>query len=325
VLHIVHNNDGVFSPTQLERKIREVGIFEDKFGKPKVGHSTLYHYRKVLEGLSFVKLEYGKYFISSDENTCNFLKSTSLQTPLNDKAKELLRIKIMNNKECKEKFFDLFMKKNDYYLNDFRTNGSTVGVRNLKQHPIISRKYNNPSDKPQKKPLKLVNAVELIPLYGIPKTIDDFDSLQAIFWGVRLWALELDLINEVFSFQYKNRVMYATNPDVSKETLFSYLLKNVYTNESSNWIEVYMPTYIETTCLETRVPVRTLHDFLESMINRNNAEISLVSVTMNVMKSQSPYGGMDETFLHLYPYINRIGHISHLRIRKEKVGGIIFE
>lgn len=99
----------------------------------------------------------------------------------------------------------------------------------------------------------------------------------------------------------------------------------MYTNESSHWIEIYIPAYIETICLETRVSVRTLHDFIKTMINRNSAEISLVSVTLNVIKSQSPYGGMDETFLYLYPYINKVGHISHIRIRKEKVGGIIIE
>ena len=316
VLHIVHNNDGVLTPTQLESKIREANIFKNAYGKQKVGHSTLYHYRKMLERLSFVKLEFGKYTTLDDEYTRGFLSVTSLYDPLNDNAKELLRIKIINNEDCRKVFFDLFMRTSDYLLYDFRMNGLTVNVKNLKDYPIKSKNYNSSSYKLQGKKSKKVNAVELTPAYGIPKTIDNFDSLQAIYWGIRLWALDLDLINEVFSFHYQSRVMYATNPFVSNETLFFYLMKNGYTKENSNWIEVYMPAYVENTCLETRVSVHSIHNFIETMINRNKAEISLVSITMNVIKSNSPYEGMDETFLKLYPYINREGHISHLRIRK---------
>ena len=150
ILHIVHNNDGVFSPTQLESKIREAGIFRNKYGKAKVGHSTLYHYRKVLEGLSFVKLEFGKYFILDDEYTREFLRITSPHIPLNDNAKELLRIKIINIKDCRKNFFDLFMLVNEYSLYDFRTNGLTVKVQNLKDHPIISKGHHNFLDKPPK-------------------------------------------------------------------------------------------------------------------------------------------------------------------------------
>lgn len=325
ILHIIYNTNGSLSPSQLDQKVRESAIFRDDYGRPKVGHSTLYHYRKVLEGLSLVNLERGRYFTSNDEGTSEFLKVTASEGYPSERAKEILRIKILSNRECRENFFDLFMRVKDYSLDDLRMKGSFAKVQILQNQPIISKKVTTTSDKLNKNITKRVNSVEIIPFSGVSKIIDNFDSLQAIFWGVRLWALELDIINEVYSSQYKSRVMYATDPKVSNENLFHYLLEEGSSSDNSNWIEFYMPAYVEKVCLKTRVPIKVLHNFIKSMIHKNEAAISFVAVTMNVMKSDSPYEGMDETLLYLYPYINEIGHISHIRIRKKNIGGIKFE
>lgn len=310
ILHIVERNNGKLNVAGLERVVREKKLFRDKNGTPKVGHSTLYHYRKIMENLSLISLEYNKnYWISDDNLTSDFLRLTNNSSPMDEDAKECLRKKILENDDCKRNFFDLFISKSSYDLSEFRSEGVPVRVKIVDYERIIAKRSGSKKSHP----------IKLFSYSGSSRLLDSYDAIQAIFWGVRLWSVRLDITNEIYDFNNNERVIYPIATNVDYKTLFTLLVKTGRKRQDSNWLEIYLPEFIYSACTVLRPSLKSIHLFITSLIENDVAMVSYVPVTMSVITANSPYGGMDETFLRLYPYISGVGHISHLRLQEEKV------
>ncbi len=315
IIHIVDQNDGKLTVGALERKIRDSRIFLNRDGQPQVGHSTLYHYRKVLENFHLIILKNdAKYYVSSDAITKTFLSITrSSSGPLSEAAKECLRIKLVENDDCRENFFDVFMSKPNYDLQDLRSLGNPAKVEFLKNQKIQAKR----SCKSKSRPLRITSGV------GRDIELETYDKIQGIFWGLRLWSLNLNITNEIYTLEDNKRVIYPVSDKVNHTQLLTDFVNFGNNKRDSEWIEIYLPPFIEGICLAKRIAISDLHAFMISLVQHNESIVSFTPITMNAIMSTSPYAGMDETFLQYFPYINGVGHVSHLRLLKNKIGEII--
>ena len=317
LLHIVHQNDGVLRPMQLENLGIKMGVLTKEDGTP-LKHSARYHYRKVMEGLRLVKKN-KKYHISDDERIIRFLKLTEFKKDMSEEAKEILREIIVDNLDCRKYFFNVFMEEDNYTLKDLRKKGNyaiveTEGLRiireNIEKHTM--KKYRNKGKR------KRVGPVIFRSPIGKILKLSTQDYIHAIYWGVRLWSLDLEIIDEILLNYAEGRIMYPINPDYSEKLLMELLLNKIKSDiSSSEWITLRLPILIKEIALVTRYPIRNIKLFLKKLKSKYPTLIMFIPSSTMFIDIKTPYEKQEKAIRNLYLYFKSEGFISHIRINKQ--------
>jgi len=318
MLHLVYENNGELRAGTMEQLgIKERILVKREGGKP-LSHSSLYHYRKVMEGLDLVKVRQNFYYISEDRRVQNFIELTTFKKNMSLGAKEILREIIVGNNDCRKYFFDVFMDEDNYTLEDFRREGRYVIVETRSMREPLSVKENRAEKNNENIHKKKAGAVILRNPSGKEAKLKTQDEINAIYWGVRLWALGLEITDEILTSFAEGRIIYPVNPDFSDKILINYLLNKIKANNSdSEWVVLHIPTFIKEVALSTRFSVNKIKNFLEDL------KIKYPSFTMFIPSStmfidiKTPFEKQDWAIRNSYIHKQGIGYISHLRIQRK--------
>lgn len=318
MLHLVHRNNGNLIAGALEQLAIERGILVKKENGKPLAHSTRYHYRKVMEGLGLV-VRQKYYYIQQDERVLKVIELTDFKRGLPSEAKEILREIIVENNDCRKYFFDIFMGKDTYTLQDLRKEGkyTIVETKSMRESPIEKKmeQQQNGTDIHKK---KKVGAVILKNPLGKMIELKSQDEIHAIYWGVRLWALDLEITNEILMSFSEGRIIYPVNPDVSDKVLINHLLKNIKAdNSDSEWTALHIPTFMKDVALSTQFPVNKIKDFLLEFRTKYPLLTMFVPSSTAFIDIRTPFEKQDSAIRNLYLYQQREGYISHLRLRKD--------
>ncbi|RLF94116.1 hypothetical protein DRN50_06055, partial [Thermococci archaeon] len=144
------------------------------------------------------------------------------------------------------------------------------------------------------------------------------DEIQAIYWGVRLWALKLEITDEILTSFSEGRIIYPVNPDFSDKILIDLLLNKIKSdNSDSEWVVLHIPTLIKETALSTRFSVNKIKHFLEDLKIKYPLSTMFIPSSTMFIDIKTPFEKQDQTIRNSYIYEQGKGYISHLRVGKE--------
>ncbi|MBA7635093.1 hypothetical protein ES703_42693 [subsurface metagenome] len=318
MLHLVYENNGKLRAGALEQLAMERGILvKKKNGKP-LAHSPRYHYRKVMEGFGLVEVRQKFYYISQDEIVLKFIELTDFKKPLPSEAKKILREIIIGNNDCKEYFFDLFMEKNIYTLEDLRKEGEYIIVETKSmREPYTEKKMEQQKNAERGHKKKKVGAVILKNPLGKMIKLKTQDEIHAIYWGVRLWALELEITNEILMSFSEGRIIYPVNPEFSDKVLLDHLLNKIKAdNGDSEWVVLHIPTLVKEVALSKRFSVSKIKEFLLELKTKYPLLTMFIPSSTMFIDIKTPFEKQDSAIRGSYLYEEGKGYISHLRINK---------
>jgi len=318
MLHLVYENNGKFRAGTLEQlAIGKKILLKKENGKP-LTHSPRYHYRKVMEGLGLVEVRQKFYYISQDERVLKFIELTDFKKPLPSEAKEILGEIIVGNNDCGKYFFDVFIEKDTYALEDLRKEGKYIIVETKSMREPPMKKENGVEKKNENiRKKKKVGAVILKNPSGKMIELMTQDEIHAIYWGVRLWALELGITNEILMSFAEGRIIYPVNPYFSYKILINHLLKKIKAdNSDSEWVVIHIPTFIKEVVLSTRFSVDIIKNFLKDLKIKYPLSTMLIPSSTMFINIKTPFEKQDSAIYNSYLYEQEIGYFSHLRIEK---------
>jgi len=317
MLHLVYENNGRLRAGTLERLGMEKGVLVKKENGTPLTHTPRYHYRKVMEGLGLVELRQKFYYISEKKQVQDFIDLTSFKKSMSPRAREILREIIVGNSDCRKYFFDVFMGEDTYMLRDLRKKGQyiiveTKSMRAPSAEKEIDQKKINKSIRKKRK----VGAVILKNPLGKIIELKTQDEIHAIYWGVRLWALELEITDEILMSFAEGRIIYPIDPDFSEKILINHLLNKIKTEYAdSEWVVLHIPSFIKETALSTRFSINKIKSFLESLKRKYPSYVMFIPTSTMFIDIKTPFERQDSAIRDLY--IQEEGYISHMRISKE--------
>jgi len=287
MLHLVYENNSKLRAGTLEQLAIEKGVLVKKENGKPLTHTPRYHYRKVMEGLGLVEVRQRFY---------------------------ILREIIVENNDCRKYFFDIFMEKDNYTLEDIRKEGGyiTVETESMRQSPIEQGKSDETVHKKKK-----MGAVILKNTLGKMVELKTQDEIHAIYWGVRLWALELEITNEILISFNEGRIIYPVNPYFSEKVLINILLNKIKAdNSGSEWTQLHIPNFIKETVLSTRFSVNKIKKFLKELKIEYPLSIMFIPSSTAFIDIRTPFEKQDSAIRSSYLHEDGKGYISHLRIHK---------
>ena len=181
--YVAQRPEGV-RPKEMEIWAREKAHLRAQSGKV-VSKTTISHYRNTLRHLGVLVVVNGRYQVAKEQPSVrSLLEALRPSAPdLSLQERELFARFVVQNLDCQEHFFNLFMPKDvtDYDLGDFLENGQPVVWRRVEiEKKRIEELYN--LEQKEKR-----------------RWIRSEDEQQAILYGVRYWARnELGFIEEIF-------------------------------------------------------------------------------------------------------------------------------
>jgi len=319
MLHLVDKNNGKLRAGTLEKLAIDQRILIKKENGTPLAHSPRYHYRKVMEGLDLVEVEQKFYYVSKDKKVREFIEMTSFKKPLSADTKEILRIIIVRSADCRKYFFDVFMEENTYTLEDLRKEGEYIIVetKSMREPPAekkIEQKKNNENNRKKK---KVGSVILKNPLSGKAIEIKTQDEIHAIYWGVRLWALELGITDEILMSFAEGRIIYPVNPNFLDKILINHLLNKINTdNSDSEWVVLHIPTFVKEVALSKRFSVNKIKEFLLGLKTKYPLSTMFIPSSTMFIDIKTPFERQDSAIRASYLYEEGKGYISHLRINK---------
>lgn len=317
MLHVVYENDGKLRAGELEQLGIKRGVLIKKDSKEPMTHTPRYHYRKVMENLGLVEVRQKRYYVSKDKRVLKFLKLTEFGEPMSEEAKEIMREIIVENDDCKNYFFDLFMEMSSYTLEDLRRGGDHIHVETKSMRDFLKEKWMVKEGNKHTRKRKKVGTIVLKNPDGKIIELETQDEIHAVYWGVRLWALELGIINEIMTSFSEGRIIYPVNPDFSKEVLIEKIVSKIEMDKGdSEWLLIHIPTFIKEVALSTRFSINKIKRFLLEMKIRYPSLVMFIPSSTAFIDIRTPFEKQDSTIRNLYLHREGKGYISHMRIRK---------
>lgn len=292
ILLLVAENNGALRAGELERLAIDKGVLVKRDGSP-LAHSPRYHYRKVMEHLELVLNLKGYYFVVQASGVKRLLSLVEFRKPLSEEAKEVVADIVVSNKDCREYFFDAFMPEDTYDLPELRKGGDWIIVRTMGKEGVT---LENP---------RTNNVVHL----ETPK------QLHAIFWGVRLWALDLAITDEIFMSYKEGRIIYPIIKNVRKSEIIKRTAELIAQQHfNGDWITVHVPNLIRKVALTLKVPVREIKYVLWDVERQFPQSVILVPSSSSFIDIKTPFEKQDRVLFKGYLKDGEGRYISHLKI-----------
>ena len=256
-----------------------------------------------MEGLHLVSVKQRLYHVSTDKKALAFLELTAFKECMDGGAKEILREVIVDNEDCRRYFFDAFMEPNsNYTLQDLRRKGDIVNVETKSAQPDSNAKEQSIS-------LKTISGrrIELVSM----------DEVNAVYWGVRPWALKLGIVNEIMVSFKEGNIIYPVDPEYSEKALRKILFNRIKqdTSDVSEWSLIHIPGFIKESAISTRSSIDSIKRFLKELKAKYPRLVMYVPSSTVFIDIRTPYGRQDASIRNSYLTGER-GYISHLRINK---------
>lgn len=315
LLHLIHENNGKLRAVELERLGIKKGIFIKKESTEPMSHTPRYHYRKVMENLDLVEIRDMHYYVSERERVQKFLRATDFGSSMSQEAKEILRDIIVENEDCKRHFFDIFVDRSYSTLDDLRRRGTYVVVKTASMEGFIHERWMVHERVSLLR--KRTGTIVLENPLGKVIELRTQDEIHAVYWGIRLWAVELGITNEIMTSFGEGRIIYLVNPDFSKKVLGEKIADHIEMDESdSEWSLIHIPSFIKDVALSNRFSVDEMKNFILEMKRRHPSLIMFVPTSTLFIDIRTPFEKQDSVIRNLYVYEKGKGYISHMRVRK---------
>ena len=210
------------------------------------------------------------------------------------------------------------MGESFYTLEELRKKGDHIHVEtksmrdSLKEKWIVKEKNRRYSYRKKK-----VGPIILKNPNGKTIELETQDEIHAIFWGVRLWALELGITNEIMTSFSEGRIIYPVNQNFSRKILADKIVHKIEMDkDNSEWLLIHIPTFIKEAALSTRFSIDKIKDFLLELKKKYPSLVMFIPSSTAFIDIRTPFEKQDPAIRNLYLYRQGKGYISHMRIKK---------
>lgn len=272
--------------------------------------TTLYHYRNALLHLGALKRDGRMLRVNDDDpDVCKLLLQPAPangEQSLSDAARESFAALVLNNKQCRALFFDLFMPSDT----------SSDSVSNFRQKGVPvrwSREYS-------------FHATEIVfqnDTTGRTARCSSPASVAAILYGVRYWARdELRLIDEYCQRSDGSAIMFpVSRPSISTTGINSAVMQTVRCllslRATGEWTRFSVFDLIAHCCEARRQPISVLFGAIDWLLHEwpNHTVLIPTSRALATLTATSPQRETLE--LRRYYKTSNSPYISHIRIHKD--------
>lgn len=291
-LQLVEEYNGRLRAKDLETLGIKRGFFRREDGEP-FSRTTMYHYRKVMEHLQMIKLDQQRYFIDDTRQFAELLKRKGKKGALSSEDREILANAIILNAECQSHFFHIFSLSQRMFtsVEQFRNEAAYITAETDEESMIILRN----------------------PRTEVSYTLDTNDKVQAIFWGVRLWSMDLRITDEIFTYR-EGRVIF---PILKPGSLRgSEIVKAILTESKpeETWQTISIPELTRKWSPYLRVSTQELHDAIKSIQVAFPQYVDLIPTSGSFIDIRTPYEKRDKALFKGYIRDSQGRFISHIRL-----------
>lgn len=299
---IVCTNNGLLRPMELEKAGIAQNVLLVRGSNKPMTHTPRFHYRKVLENLGFIYIKDGKYFINANFLIDKLLFLRNVGEPLTPALRHVLGSIIMNNQDCRTYFFDVFSTASNYDYSSLQKKSLVAYARTSSLIPShLKNRYN---------PIDLRGESKLI-------MIETPDKMHAIFWGVRQWAIDLNIIDEILIDRDEGRIIYVINYELSDLFIKKAFAEQIELSagRGERWALLHIPSFIEKIVKmpNGRASVKQIKRVLIELLNKYPGLMSPVPVSEIMINLKIPFEKQDATYKKCYILSPRIGYISHIK------------
>lgn len=291
-LCLVSDHNGQLRAKDLEVLGIERGIFRRENGKP-FSHTTMYHYRKVMEHLQLVRVEQQRYFVVAVGELTKLSEHREHVRALSSGEKEVFANVIVQNPDCHHHFFSIFSLSQEGFtsIEQFRSQASYITAHTGENGATILK---NPR----------TEAVY---------TLNTKDKLHAIFWGVRLWALNLEMTDEIFTYG-EGRLIFPILKKGSMKTseILGMLLGE--TKPTQTWETFSVPELTRIWSPRLRVSTQELHDAIKEVQARFPQFVDFIPTSASFIDIRTPFVLRDNALFKGYMKDSQGRFISHVRL-----------
>lgn len=306
LLGVVAQNNGLLGAAALERLATERQVLVSNAGTA-LSHSTGYHYRKVLEHLGLVTLSNGKYFVSEPLG-CSLLPPSDEPSQLTESQQGVLSEIIANDADCQEFFFDYLTSAGSHGLAALQSSrvsailmiqtGSSNRAKASSTTPVLIQSSN-----------------------GTQRRLGSADEVNAVYWGVRRWALDLEMADEIVDGSGKSRSIYPCNPAVEYRTFLDTALAMSREQLQGEWGTLHIPSVLRTFALSTHCSIRRASAMVVEMARSNPRNIVFVKTSQPIVELRTSVRFRDHAIQDLYLRDSSGTLISHMKVKNPEGGG----
>lgn len=298
------------SAGEIEKLGVRDGIFLRADGKP-FSRSTMYHYRKVMEHLGLLRLEHSTYQIGTSEAVEKLVAAPPDNT-LSVSDKEILASLIVNDPTCRRVFFDFMMEQHEYQLAELRSAGKALR--------IISEAASSLASEGDSKRVPHGTGIQIVAENGRVRVFSSPDQINAVVWGVRLWALELGITDEMLLWYTNGRLVVpisihagASEAALEIQKAIAMMLHEPLRTE--DWALVSVPALLEFAFRSSRFPLAQLKLGLETFQQRYPQQVMFIPSTTALIDLRSPYSKQEKLIRNAYVKLENGEIVSHIRIK----------
>jgi hypothetical protein len=309
LLRVVAENNGLLGAAALERLATERQVLISNIGAA-LSHSTGYHYGKILEHLGLVTLVGGKYFVS-EPLACSLLSPHAAPGQLTELQRETLAEIVANDADCQEFFFDYLTGAGSHGLMALRSSKESASL-------VIQTASRSRTKASSTTPVLVQSS------NGTQRRLASADEVNAVYWGVRRWSLDLEMADEIVEGSGKSRTIYPCNPSVEYRTFLDTVLAMSSEQLQGDWATLHIPTLLRRLALATHCSMKRASAMAIEMAKRNPRNIVFVKTSQPIAELRTSFRFQDHAIQDLYLHDASGTLISHIKVRNPERGGQIW-
>lgn len=266
--------------------------------------TTTYHYRKTLEHLDLVYISNGRYFVNRDNSVVVAILSIAKKGgQLSESERQYFATLVVQNRACYEHFIKVFLPEGSVPLDvkQFVNLGSAVRV-------LTGMDVSAPRGTEA-----LVSLQNLTT--GIRLESRGENAVQAILWGLRLWAVDqLGFLDEILSTE-TGYTLYPVNIKKSgdPETTARMLVKLI--SSSDEWTTLRVPDFILLASQKYKLSAGMTKDGLSWLYRRFPNLVAAIASSEQFIVTRA-HSAQRRALLNSYIQLPTGEYVSHFQVHK---------
>ncbi|KAF5083800.1 hypothetical protein DSECCO2_86030 [anaerobic digester metagenome] len=319
-IYRVYHSNGQYSSSELDSISIKEGIFKKENGLP-FSRSTCFFYRKICENLELIQKINGKYYINESLKNHDFFNNVNSDNPLSKSEKKFFSEIILLNEECFNFFFSIFIKQKPKSASEFQKDAVFCRVVVKTQQKNDVNLFFDPKRK--KTRIDPEREITFISEYYSCSLLGKND-INAIFYGIRKWAIDLEILEEFIYDKKDERYLYPIYHAGSNLLIKQKIFEIIQLNEN-NCVILHIPTLIKEIALETRYPIVIIKHFLLGLRKDYPKWVSFIPSSTVLMHERTIRAKNFGPTYDLYLYTKERGYISHIRIFKDIINEVNYD
>ncbi|GBF03869.1 hypothetical protein DAERI_010041 [Deinococcus aerius] len=311
--------DGI-TAKEMDALVKREGVLTTQRGKG-ISRTTTFHVRNALYHLGLLELRGRLYVPTSDAVLVEHLaQAEGYSKQLTTKEKVEFARHVVENADCRDVFLWLFGTEATE-LEAFVERAGTVRWRSedipgLADTPLASREGATPGA--ARKGQRRWRVVMTSPAGAM--TLETEDEVQAVFYGVRYWLMQLDVLDEMFfEGEGGHTIMFATDPRNSQVDILPYLKRELVPGVP--WTPLHLRPLMLNVARDQHATLEATHAAFRRLARRYPQYVYLIATARSFATITASSATAEEFQLRGYLRDDQGRIISHARVH-EKIGDL---